>query len=95
MSSTLDPQVADALAPIAAAMAGVTPPPVGDVATRRAALERLIAHTDTAQPTPTMSRSPITTRPPPTARRSCCAGTPATTLPPSPARPPSTCTAAA
>ncbi|MGI5439466.1 hypothetical protein ACQEV4_19345 [Streptomyces shenzhenensis] len=30
----------------------MTPPPVGDVAGRRAALEGLIAHGDTAQPTP-------------------------------------------
>ncbi|MFD1934472.1 MULTISPECIES: alpha/beta hydrolase [Nonomuraea] len=52
MSFTLDPQVAEALAPIAAAMAGSTPPPVGDVAARRAALEGLIGHADTAQPTP-------------------------------------------
>lgn len=52
MSFTLDPQVAEALAPIAAAMAGSTPPPVGDVAARRTALEGLIGHADTAQPTP-------------------------------------------
>jgi acetyl esterase/lipase len=52
MALALDPQVAQALAPITAAMAGVTPPPVGDVATRRAALEGLIAHADAAQPTP-------------------------------------------
>lgn len=37
MSFTLDPEVPEALAPIAAAMAGSTPPPVGDVAARRAA----------------------------------------------------------
>ncbi|MGJ6961615.1 alpha/beta hydrolase [Streptosporangium sp. G11] len=52
MPFTLDPQVAEALAPIAAAMAEATPPPVGDVAARRAALEGLIGHADTAQPTP-------------------------------------------
>jgi acetyl esterase/lipase len=52
MAFTLDPQVADALTPIAAAMAGTTPPPVGDVAARRAAIEGLIAHIDTAQPAP-------------------------------------------
>jgi acetyl esterase/lipase len=52
MAFTFDPQVAEALAPIAAALAGTTPPPVGDVASRRAALEGLIGHTDTAQPTP-------------------------------------------
>ncbi|MGW7477902.1 alpha/beta hydrolase [Nonomuraea muscovyensis] len=52
MTISLDPQVAEALAPIAAAMAGSTPPPVGDVAGRRAALEGLIAHADAAQPRP-------------------------------------------
>ncbi|MFD0359974.1 alpha/beta hydrolase [Nocardia sp. GCM10030253] len=50
MSFTLDPQVADALAPMAAAMADSTPPLVGDVDARRAILEQVIAHTDTAQP---------------------------------------------
>ncbi|SEG95675.1 Acetyl esterase/lipase [Nonomuraea solani] len=52
MSFTLDPQVAEALAPIVAAMAGSTPPPVGDVAARRVAVEGLIGHADTARPTP-------------------------------------------
>ncbi|MFD3807494.1 alpha/beta hydrolase [Streptomyces sp. NPDC058611] len=52
MSFTFDPQVAEALAPMADAMADATPPPVGDVAARRAVLEGLIGHTDTAQPTP-------------------------------------------
>ncbi|RSM68771.1 alpha/beta hydrolase [Actinoplanes sp. ATCC 53533] len=52
MAFTLDHQVAEALAPMASAMAGATPPPVGDVAARRAALEGLIGHTDSAQPTP-------------------------------------------
>jgi acetyl esterase/lipase len=52
MSFAFDPQVAEALAPIAAALADSTPPPVGDVTARRAALEGLIGHTDTAQPTP-------------------------------------------
>jgi hypothetical protein len=32
MSFTPDPQVAEALAPVAAAMTGSTPPPVGDLA---------------------------------------------------------------
>ncbi|WP_410872080.1 alpha/beta hydrolase [Nocardia sp. A7] len=50
MAFTLDPQVADALAPMATAMADSTPPPVGDVAGRRAILEQVIAHADTAQP---------------------------------------------
>jgi hypothetical protein len=35
MSSTLDPEIAEALAPFAAEMAGTTPTPVGDVAARR------------------------------------------------------------
>jgi acetyl esterase/lipase len=52
MTFTLDPQVAEVLAPMAAAMAGTTPPAVGDVAARRAALEGLIAHTDAELPTP-------------------------------------------
>lgn len=76
MTLTLDPQVAQALAPIAAAMAGTMPPPVGDVATRRAALEGLIAHADTAQPTPadvTLTDYKLTTA---EARPCGCAGTP-------------------
>jgi hypothetical protein len=36
VSFTLDPEVAEAFAPFAAEAAGSTPPPVGDVATRRA-----------------------------------------------------------
>jgi hypothetical protein len=32
MSFTIDPQVAEALAPVAAARAGGTPPPAGDAA---------------------------------------------------------------
>ncbi|WP_071812797.1 alpha/beta hydrolase [Lentzea guizhouensis] len=52
MSYSYDPQVAEALAPVFAAMAGTTPPPVGDVVARRAALEGLISHSDTAQPVP-------------------------------------------
>lgn len=53
MAFVLDPQVAEALAPLVEAMAGMTPPPVGDVAARRAALEPLIAQVDAAQPMPT------------------------------------------
>jgi acetyl esterase/lipase len=52
MSFTLDPQVAEALAPFAAETAGSTPPPVGDVAARRAALEGVFRYADTAQPFP-------------------------------------------
>ncbi len=52
MALTLDPEVAQALAPMAAAMAGSTPPPVGDVATRRMILEGVIAHAGDAQPRP-------------------------------------------
>lgn len=52
MSFTLDPEVAAALAPMAAATAGGAPPPVGDVAARRAALEAVFRHGDTAQPFP-------------------------------------------
>ena len=37
MSFTLDPQVAAALHPVAAAMAGRTPPPAGDAAARPSA----------------------------------------------------------
>ncbi len=51
MSFTLDPEVAEALAPFAAPT-GSTPPPVGDVATRRAALEGIFRYADTAQPFP-------------------------------------------
>jgi acetyl esterase/lipase len=49
---TLDPQVAEAFVPFAAAMADSTPPPVGDIATRRIAFEGLIGQADTAQPFP-------------------------------------------
>ncbi|MEO3868301.1 alpha/beta hydrolase [Nonomuraea sp. B12E4] len=52
MSLTLDPEVAQALAPMVAALADSTPPPVGDVATRRAVLEGVIAHAGAAQPMP-------------------------------------------
>ena len=52
MSFTLDPQVAEALAPFAAETAGSTPPPVGDVATRRVTLEGIFQYGDTAQQFP-------------------------------------------
>jgi acetyl esterase/lipase len=52
VSFTLDPEVADALAPFAADAAGSTPPPVGDVAARRATLEAVFRYGDTAQPFP-------------------------------------------
>ncbi|WP_406177286.1 alpha/beta hydrolase [Streptomyces sp. NBC_00996] len=51
MSLSLDPEVAQALAPMAAVTADATPP-VGDVATRRAVLEGIIAHAGDAQPMP-------------------------------------------
>jgi acetyl esterase/lipase len=51
VSFTLDPEVAEALAPFAEA-ADTTPPPVGDVATRRAVLEAVFRYGDTAQPFP-------------------------------------------
>lgn len=35
MSLTLDPEIAEALAPMAGAMANATPPAVGDVEARR------------------------------------------------------------
>jgi acetyl esterase/lipase len=52
MALTLDPEVAAALAPMAAAMAGTVPPPVGDVQSRRPVLEAIMAQTAVAQPTP-------------------------------------------
>jgi acetyl esterase/lipase len=52
MTFTLDPEVAEALAPFAAEAARSTPPPVGDVATRRATLEAVFRYGDTAQPFP-------------------------------------------
>jgi acetyl esterase/lipase len=48
MALTLDPEIAAALAP----MAGFTPPPVGDIAGRRAAWEPIIGAAGTAQPIP-------------------------------------------
>jgi acetyl esterase/lipase len=52
MSFALDPEVAEALAPFAAAAANSAPPPVGDVAARRATLEGVFRYGDTAQPVP-------------------------------------------
>lgn len=52
MPFTLDPEVAEALAPMAEAAAGTTPPPAGDVATRRAVLESIFAHVGSLQPLP-------------------------------------------
>lgn len=86
MSFTLDPEVAEALAPFTPPP-GSTLPPAGDVAPRIAMLESIFRYADTAHP--------HTSWPPPTARRSRCAGTPARTPPASPAPPRSTCTAAA
>jgi acetyl esterase/lipase len=53
LAFTLDPEVATALAPMVAAMADVTPPPVGDVESRRPVLEAIMAETAAAQPMPT------------------------------------------
>jgi hypothetical protein len=53
LAFTLDPEVAAALEPMAAAMADVTPPPVGDVESRRPVLEAIMAETAAAQPMPT------------------------------------------
>jgi acetyl esterase/lipase len=52
MAFTLDPEVAAALAPMAAAMADVVPPPVGDVDSRRPVLETIMAETAALQPMP-------------------------------------------
>jgi acetyl esterase/lipase len=51
MTFALDPEFATALAPNAEAMAESTPPPVGDVKTRRATFEAIIASANAAQPT--------------------------------------------
>ncbi|OHV40407.1 MULTISPECIES: alpha/beta hydrolase [Pseudofrankia] len=48
MSLTFDPEIAEALAP----MAGFTPPPVGDIAARRDVWEPIIGAAGTAQPLP-------------------------------------------
>ncbi|GGP51795.1 hypothetical protein GCM10010185_24810 [Saccharothrix coeruleofusca] len=53
MSLDPDPEIAEALAPMADAMARTTPPAVGDVAARRALWEPIIGAAGTAQPIPT------------------------------------------
>jgi acetyl esterase/lipase len=52
VSLTLDPEVADAMAPMGEAMAGMTPPAVGDVAARRAMWEPILDASGKAQPIP-------------------------------------------
>jgi acetyl esterase/lipase len=52
MTFTLDPEMAAALAPMAEAMKGTTPPPAGDVATRRTIFEPMIGHANAAPGTP-------------------------------------------
>ncbi|MFJ9908969.1 alpha/beta hydrolase [Streptomyces sp. NPDC101152] len=52
MSLSLDPEIAAALAPMTGAMAGITPPAVGDVAAQRALWEPIIGAASTAQPFP-------------------------------------------
>jgi hypothetical protein len=52
MSFAFDPEFAAALAPMAEAMAETTPPPVGDVQTRRETFEAIIASAGAEQPTP-------------------------------------------
>jgi len=52
MSLNLDPEIAEALAPMAGAMAAATPPVVGDVEARRAMWEPIIGAAGTAQPIP-------------------------------------------
>lgn len=51
MGSTLDPEVAQALAPIFEAMAGAPPLAVGDIETRRSAVEGLIGSFFASMPT--------------------------------------------
>jgi acetyl esterase/lipase len=58
MPLSLDPQIAEALAPMAGAMADATPPAVGDVPARRALWEPIIGAAGTAQPIP----ADVTTR---------------------------------
>ena len=53
MPFSLDPEFARAIAPMADAMAAVPPPPVGDIATRRAVWEPIIGAAGVAQPIPT------------------------------------------
>jgi len=52
MSLTLDPEVAQALAPMAAPAADQTPPPVGDVLTRRTVQDHILAEVCEALPMP-------------------------------------------
>jgi acetyl esterase/lipase len=52
MSLSLDPEIAEALAPMAGAMADALPPAVGDIAARRAMWEPIIGAAGTAQPIP-------------------------------------------
>lgn len=52
MALSLDPEIAQALAPMAGAMADATPPAVGDIAARRAMWEPIIGAAGTAQPIP-------------------------------------------
>jgi acetyl esterase/lipase len=52
MALSLDPEIAQALAPMAGAMADATPPAVGDIAARRAMWEPIIGAAGTAQPVP-------------------------------------------
>ncbi|VVJ21931.1 Lipase [Amycolatopsis camponoti] len=52
MALSLDPEIAAALAPMAGAMADLTPPAVGDVAAQRARWEPIIGAASTAQPIP-------------------------------------------
>jgi acetyl esterase/lipase len=52
MALSLDPEIAEALAPMAGAMADATPPAVGEIAARRAMWEPIIGAAGTAQPIP-------------------------------------------
>jgi acetyl esterase/lipase len=52
MTFTLDPEFAAAIAPMGEAMAGATPPAVGDIEGRRAMWEPILAAASTAQPIP-------------------------------------------
>ncbi|MEV1077505.1 alpha/beta hydrolase [Streptomyces sp. NPDC050211] len=52
MTVSLDPEIAEALAPMAGAMAEAKPPAVGDIAGRRAMWEPIIGAAGTAQPIP-------------------------------------------
>ncbi|WP_151478805.1 alpha/beta hydrolase [Streptomyces albicerus] len=52
MSLSFDPEFAQVFAPMAEVMAGATPPPVGDVAARRAMWEPIIGAASAAQPVP-------------------------------------------